>query len=93
MASQRPFSSLCEILRVATIVAGMRDRVTDWISAGQQSNFQFVAWRILANQSASSLQSGDYGRTLKFWQRVFREKDKKALSTGQFGNIMAASRM
>jgi hypothetical protein len=49
-ASQCPFSSLCEFLLVATSVAGVRDRVTDWISAGQQSNLKFVARRILANQ-------------------------------------------
>jgi hypothetical protein len=60
-ASQRPFSSLCEVLlwalRLKNGVAGRRckeeacgDRATERISAGQRSNLRFVARRILANQ-------------------------------------------
>jgi hypothetical protein len=51
-ASQRPFCSLCEFLplaiRLATFVAGVQgeengcgDRVSEWMSAGQQSNFSW----------------------------------------------------
>jgi len=53
-ASQRPFCSLCKVLpsvlRLATLVAGVRleeegcgNRVTEWMSAGRQSNLRL--WR------------------------------------------------
>ena len=51
IGKQRPFWSLCKllpwVLRLATVVAGVRleeegwgDHVTEWISAGQQSNLR-----------------------------------------------------
>jgi hypothetical protein len=49
--------------------------VTDWVSAGQQSNF--VCGAAHFRQSASTLKSGDTGLTLNFWQRVIKEGEEK----------------
>jgi len=57
--------------RLATVVAvvqleedGCGDRVTDWVSAGQQS--YYVCGAAYLNKSASTLKSGDNGLTLSF---------------------------
>jgi hypothetical protein len=49
---------------------GCGDRVTDWVSAGQQINLACGAAHFC--QSASTLNSGNTELTLNFWQRVIK---------------------
>jgi hypothetical protein len=49
-------------LRFATVIAGVRVRMTDWISAGQQ--LTEVCGATQFNQSSSTLLSGDTGLSL-----------------------------
>jgi len=37
-----------------------------------------MAWRIFS-QSASTVQSGDTGQTLNFWQRVIKERQESVI--------------
>jgi len=81
-------SAHCEFLplalRLATVVAGVpleeegcRDRVTEWMSAGQQSNLSWwhgTFWPISFNPAVRQ-----YRPDFEFWQCVIKERQENVI--------------